>query len=292
MGSGRQLALGTAQLGQPYGIANRSGQPSFDTARDIVRCAQAAAVDTLDTAMSYGDSEQILGAIGTGGLRIVTKLPPLAAEGSALAGWVRQCVTRSMERLRVAQLHALLLHRPLDATGPHAAELLAALRSLRAEGLVRKIGVSLYAASDLDAITQAMDLDLVQAPYNVLDRRLERSGWLARLQRHGVEVHVRSAFLQGLLLLPESALPAAFARWRPLWARWHTWTQQQGLTPSRAALGFALGTPGVDRVVVGVERVEQLQELLENATPFDSEVPDGLASDDLELIDPTRWKRT
>src|ERR1022692_2823175 len=106
----RRLALGTAQLGQHYGIANRSGPPAPDEARSILRCARAANIDTLDTAMMYGNSERILGSIGTGGLRIVTKLPPLGLQQPNVTAWVRQCVSESLQRLGVDSLHALLLH--------------------------------------------------------------------------------------------------------------------------------------------------------------------------------------
>ena len=286
----RRLALGTAQLGQHYGIANRSGPPSPDEARSILRCARVANIDTLDTAMMYGNSERILGSIGVRGLRIVTKLPPLGLQEPDVTAWVRRRISESLQRLGVESLHALLLHHPTDALGPDAGPLLGALRSLKQEGMVRKIGVSIYDPADLGELMQAMEIDLVQAPYNVLDRRLFRSGWLDRLHRDGVEVHARSAFLQGLLLMRESELPSRFAAWRPLLSMWEKWIREQGLTAVRASLGFVLRTAGIDRVIVGVETAAQLQEIVESARALETDVPSEFACDDVDLIDPSRWK--
>lgn len=291
MSYGARLALGTAQLGQRYGVANRLGAPSLVEARAIVELAREAGVDCIDTAISYGNSEEILGSIGIGGLRVITKLPPLDAHDGDVGAWVHRAVAGSLQRLGTSSVAALLLHRPADALGPHAGELLGALRELRAAGVTQRIGISIYDPAELDALMPRMSPDFVQAPFNVLDRRLLHSGWLERLHRSGVEVHVRSAFLQGLLLMSERQLPPQFAAWRPLWTRWHAWLQEHETTPLHAALGFVLRTPGVDRAVVGVEAASQLREILAHLQPLEMDVPLDLASNDLELIDPTRWKK-
>lgn len=116
-------------------------------------------------------------------------------------------VEASGSRLGAAQLYALLLHRSADATAACGAEMLRALTDLKSAGLVRKIGASVYAPTELERLVQLMPLDIVQAPYNILDRRLDESGWLERLHRIGTEIHVRSAFLQGLLLMEAAQLP-------------------------------------------------------------------------------------
>src|SRR5262249_55743113 len=135
-------------------------------------------------------------------------------------------------------------------------------------------------------------LDLVQLPYNVLDRRFEQSGCLGRLKSRGTEVHVRSVFLQGLLLSTQDNMPPMFARWSTIWTQWFTWIQEQGLRPLEAALGFVLRNPAVDVVVVGVESAAQLRQIMLNARPLPEEVPTELATGDLSLINPVNWKKS
>ncbi len=288
MSGAERLALGTVQLGQTYGIANRSGQVGFEEAATIVARAREAGLDTLDTAATYGDSEQRLGEIGVEGWRVVSKLPGLPEETTDVGTWVDSSVTGSLSRLRIPALHGLLLHRPADLQGPHGEELQAALVAQRDRGRAAKIGVSVYGPDDLAAVWSRFQPDLVQVPFNVIDRRLVTSGWLERLGAAGVEIHARSAFLQGLLLM--NRRPAFFERWQPLWEQWRGWLDSAGLDAVRACIGFALSQPGIDRVVVGVDGVGQLDDILANVDVPVAAPPQDLMSEDPDLIDPARWE--
>jgi Aldo/keto reductase family. len=106
--------------------------------------------------------------------------------------------------------------------------------------------VSIYNPEELDTLVDKFQVDIVQAPFNILDRRLQTTGWLSRLYEEKVEVHVRSIFLQGLLLMDQGMRPQMFTRWQPLWDQWDNWLREESLTPLEACLGFALSHPEVD----------------------------------------------
>jgi aryl-alcohol dehydrogenase-like predicted oxidoreductase len=285
----QRLALGTVQFGLPYGIANATGQVARDDAAAILRDASSAGVDMLDTAIGYGDSERRLGEIGVAGWRIVSKLSGIPESCVDVESWAHDSVDGTLARLRVSALHGLLLHRSLELCGPRGDELRRALESVRASGKVAKIGVSVYGPDELDALAGMGPFDLVQAPFNVFDRRMQTSGWLARLSSGGTEIHTRSAFLQGLMLMPESERPARFRRWQPLWTAWSQWLAAEGATPLEACLRFVLSEPLIDRVIVGVDRVGQLREILGTLDRPALVPPTSLASDDPDLINPARW---
>ena len=164
------------------------------------------------------------------------------------------------------------------------------LESLRSRGLVQKIGVSIYDPSELEYVTSLMELDLVQAPMNLLDRRLQASGWLAKLNAQGVEVHTRSAFLQGLLLLSRDMIPSKFQRWANLWDTWHCSLTDHQVTAMETCLGYLTSISEIDRVVIGVDHCKQLVEVIQ---AFREETPtenwDFMASVDLRLINPSNW---
>jgi aryl-alcohol dehydrogenase-like predicted oxidoreductase len=284
------LALGTVQFGLRYGVANTSGQVSEAQARSILTRAREAGIDVLDTAIAYGGSEACLGRLGMESWRVISKLPPLPEEVIAVERWVEEQVTGSLARLGVSQLEGLLLHRPLDLSGARGADYRAALDRVRARGWARALGVSIYDPSELDALWSVWRPDLIQAPLNVLDRRLERTGWLARLREAGVRVHTRSAFLQGLLLMPAEKRPGWFSRWSPLLDRWSQWCLRHEVTPLAASLCFARAREGVERVVVGIDSTSQLEEILQAAAVAVALPPEDLFSDDLELLEPARWK--
>lgn len=286
MAATERLALGTVQFGLDYGVANDGGRVSVDETTRILEVAHDAGIDTLDTAIGYGDSEARLGEIGVAGWRIVSKLPELPDEVDDVTGWAEACVTGSLERLGVDRLHGLLLHRPAELSGEHGIALGAALLEVRQQGLAEKIGVSVYGPDELDAVWDDR-FDLVQAPFNVFDRRLVTSGWLGRLVEQGVEIHTRSAFLQGLLLMKD--WPTYFDRFAGWHDAWTAYCAAEDATLLEASLGFVLAPSGIDRVVVGVDTAEQLGEILAVDDLQMAPPPDTLASDDLDLIKPSRW---
>ena len=286
-----RLALGTVQFGQPYGIANRSGQVCREETAAILDAAWHKGIDTLDTAIAYGESEKRLGEIGVSQWQIISKLPAIPKTCTDIADWVQEAVEGSLERLRVPRLRGLLLHRPLDLTGLEGDKLSRALDALKEQNLVEKIGVSIYSPDELDVLWPHSRPDLVQAPFNPIDRRLAASGWLARLHQSGVEVHIRSIFMQGLLLMERDARPAVFQHWQSLWNQWHCWLNEQSLNPLQACLGLAMSQPETSRVMIGVDSLRHLQEIFASIQSSAIMPPESLASDNPEIIDPRRWRR-
>lgn len=287
-----RLALGTAQFGLNYGIANERGRVSTDQVSEILKAASSAGIDTLDTAIAYGDSEQRLGDVGISCWKVVSKLPEMPLDTVNVYPWVKQSVCTSLERLQVSQLYGLLLHRPGQLLGSQGDALYHSLSLMKEQGLVKKIGVSIYSPSELNLLySKKFSFDLVQSPLNVLDRSLEKSGWLHKLRDLGVEIHTRSVFLQGLLLMNPSKRPTYFKRWQPLWDHWDQWLTDAKLTPLQACLSYVRSLPEVSRIVVGVDSLSQLEEILDS--PISNlEIPDSIiASNDPELIYPFHWMK-
>ena len=286
-----RLALGTVQFGMHYGIANSGGRVTFNDAQDIIRQAEFNGIDTLDTAIAYGSSETTLGQVGIDGWRVITKLPALPADCQAVQSWVTSQIEQSMSRLGVRQLHGVLLHRPDDLLGSNGRNLVNALCGLKAEGRTRQIGVSVYEPEQLEHLIAVMEIDLVQAPLNILDRRLISSGWANRLKDKGVEVHVRSAFLQGLLLMPANQRPAKFTLGSDIWAEWSRWLQSSGLTPLQACLAYVLCVPDVDKVVVGVDSLAQLNQIFIDSDTELASLPNWQQPVEPKLLNPALWSQ-
>jgi aryl-alcohol dehydrogenase-like predicted oxidoreductase len=284
-----RLALGTVQFGIPYGIANKDGQVSRQEAKAMLQVAAAAGIDTIDTAIAYGDSEVCLGEIGTRGFKLVTKLPPIPDDCADVSAWVDHQFRASLARLGVTTVYGLLLHRSEQLLGPRGAALYRTLQALKDAGKVQQLGVSVYSPNELDALIPLYRLDLVQAPFNLVDQRLLRTGWLGRLKDNGVEVHTRSVFLQGLLLMTKAELPAKFAPWNDLWFRWQRWLTDSEMSAVQACLAFPLSFAEIDRVIVGADSVSQFTQILYFIkSRLTHQLPD-MQCDDEKLIDPSKW---
>lgn len=285
----RRLALGTVQFGLAYGVANTQGQVSLDVAKRMVRFAESIGMDTLDTAIGYGQSEEVLGKIGVGGLNVVSKLSPLHESVKDVGSWALREAEASLKRLKLDKLDGLLLHRSSDLHEARGAALYAAMQKLKQEGYVEKIGISIYSPAELDACVGKFDLDLIQAPFNLVDHRLLTSGWLQRLKGNGCKVHVRSVFLQGLLLMSRSGIPDKFSQWSGIWNNWHQWLKQHDADPVKACLAYPLSFSQIDRVIVGANDLEQLRQIaIAVGHTIDYQFP-NLTCTEENLINPARW---
>jgi len=284
-----KLALGTVQFGLPYGISNQNGQVSREVAKGIIALARLSGIDTLDTAIAYGDSEACLGQVGVEEFKVITKLPSLPDNVADVAFWVREQMQASLQHLNMTSVYGLLLHRSQQLLGPKGKALAEAIGQLKSEGVVQKIGVSIYTPSELDSVMNVCPIDLVQAPFNLIDQRLQTSGWLQKLHDARVEVHTRSTFLQGLLLMPAGAIPEKFKHWLPLFNSWHDWLIDNNTSAVQACIGFVQAHPQVTKVVVGVESIQQLKQLIQAAKePQNTGWPNINCSDE-HLINPSNW---
>jgi hypothetical protein len=284
-----KIALGTVQFGMHYGIGNQTGQVDQENTTNILNYAQSAGIDTIDTAICYGESEQFLGEANMKGWKIITKLPKVPSACPDISDWVNEQVKDSLSRLKVPNLSGLLLHCPDQLLNSKGKSLWYSLQELKKSGIVEKIGFSIYDPSELDSLWPIFKPDLVQSPYNILDRRLATSGWMKRLSEAGVEIHIRSVFLQGLLLMSEKKRPNNFNRWSKVWKVWYEWLQDNNLTPLQGSLAFVQSDPRISRIIVGIDTLSQLEEILLAKSTWVTNFPEELSILDRDLLEPSRW---
>ncbi len=280
-----KLGLGTVQLGMDYGVANSAGRPGSLEAKEILEVAVSSGVVYFDTAPAYGESEEILGNClpDDVGLRVITKT-------SARGAGIVDVFEASLQRLRRDEVYGLLVHAADDLLGPAGEEVYGALQELKQQGRVAKIGVSVYDQAQLEGIGERFPLDIVQLPVNVLDQRLLRGGNLSALRLRGIEIHARSVFLQGLLLMDSAALPPYFDSVRDHLKRYRAYIGARGWSPLEAALGFLKQQEEIDVIVCGAETSEQLRQIHASyrSASVDASLLD-FAVDDPRILDPSRW---
>ncbi len=282
-----ELALGTVQFGLAYGAVGSGAQVDGATATAILDTAWQQGLRTLDTAAAYGDiEERLAGLCGLHAFRIVSKVRPLGAVSGAEArlAALRDSITSSVQRLG-DRLQALMFHSAADLLADDGPALWDAARTLL-HGRGVRLGVSCYAPDELLRLRERLDIEIAQLPGNVLDQRLRQTPAPA-----GVSLHIRSAFLQGLLLAPErgaARVPAAAAALR----RWQARCDEAGLDLATAALGAVKALPGVDACVVGVETLAQWQEVHAAWTRAAPRHWPDLACDDPQAFDPRLWPKT
>jgi len=282
-----RIVLGGAQLGLPYGILNGGETLSREEVARILDTAVDHGIDSIDTAIAYGQSESIIGETSQNRFNIISKLPPLPVDISNVSEWVHSQVQGSLSRLKYTSLDALLLHRPQDLTGAQGVELYAAIKSLMAEKMIDRFGVSIYSPDDLEGIIGTFDIHVVQAPLNVFDRRI--LGVTDQLSALNIEVHVRSVFLQGVLIASPQDRPQRFEPWSEHFALFDEWVRSSGVSAMACCMGFALQQSGIAKLVIGTTSAESLDEIMNSIPNSVLEVPTHLQSSVEQLIDPRIW---
>lgn len=282
------IGLGTVQFGLPYGVSNRTGQVSRAAAARILAQASQGGIRHLDTAADYGTAEEVLAELLTPGTDavITTKTPRFAiGRDQVLAR-----VNRSLDRFEPFGLDTLLVHNAADLTLDGADAIWADLKALKAQGRVRRIGISCYIDDNPQALGERFAPDVIQAPLSILDQRLIESGQLAALQSRGIAVQARSLFLQGLIFMNVDQLPPNLQRHRDSLAAFHARLNAAGISPLVAAIQFARRVPGLDCCLVGVTTEQELADILAAASH-----PSGItdwrpfALCDPDLLNPARW---
>ena len=289
-----KIALGTAQFGLPYGISNTHGQVDRTEMDEIWQVARGANITLLDTAIAYGNSEENIGATESVGFDIVTKLPPLPNAETSVTQWVHDQIKNSLSKLKRNSVYGLLLHNPADLLAANGEELLAALVNLKRDGLIKKFGVSIYSPTELDSLFSQIPKfkpDIVQAPLNVIDQSIASSGWLTRLSEMNVEIHVRSVFLQGLLLQQSHERSAGFSRWTSVFAQFDSWSNAQQMNPLGACLGHVLSYPEVSKIIIGVTSANELRQIIAAPSGDHVRAPQSLQVTDVDLIQPMNWNK-
>lgn len=256
------LILGTAQIGFPYGIANKTGQPNQSEATAIVREAWECGIREFDTAQAYGESEKVLGrALMQLGLSdqamIITKLNPALNHLDAKV--LEMALGESCERLGVKTLSGVMLHKENLLSVWHKG-LAAILSRLVSSGVVQKIGVSVYSPARAIEALNTDGIDMVQVPTNILDNRFEKAGVFALARAKKKEIYIRSVFLQGLILMSSDEIPEHLAFARPVVEHIASLAAKLEMSRRDMALGFIRETLPDAKVVVGADLPSQVKE--------------------------------
>jgi len=283
-----KLALGTAQFGLDYGINNVRGKVPDREVTEILDFAADNGIETLDTAAAYGDSEERIGrylASGSRRFQIISKLQKGATD-------LTKALADSLARLQVGSLYGFLLHdfRAYE----NEPTIWETLKKLRSQGKVKKIGFSLYYPAELERLlTAGLQFDLVQLPYNLFDCRFER--YFDRLKKAGVEIYVRSLFLQGLFFRPVDLLSAHFNGVKGKLKALRDLSARHNISLLELCLGFALANRAIDKAVVGVDSLANLREIVaaERSSQEISWLPElaEMKEEDEAIILPFKWEK-
>lgn len=282
-----KLAIGTAQFGMPYGIANKGGQVQQDEISAILNLAWEKGIDTLDTAKAYCASERSIGNYlnkcpGNSWI-IITKISDCEKS-------VAEQVKDSSEKLTIKPSAVLAHSAELFIDDKFQNELI----EVRENQMITKAGVSLYSEEEINLVLESTyKPDIIQLPLNILDTRLYRRNILTELYNRDIVIHARSVFLQGLFYLSQDQLKIRFNDVVLSIKRLKSIAVKNGLTLSELSLLWLVSLKEISKVVIGVDNLDQLKtHLITLKKKVDPSVVDEALSIHYEnetILNPSLW---
>jgi aryl-alcohol dehydrogenase-like predicted oxidoreductase len=291
-----KIGIGTAQFGLDYGVSNRQGKTSVNEAKKIISLAAKKEITIIDTASSYGSSEETLGKIlpKKNIFKIVTKTPTFSESITQKdVAFLEQSFHESLLKLKQSCVYGLMIHNADDLLKNNSQLLWQSMQKLKKDGLVQKIGVSAYTKNQIDLIINTFEIDIIQIPINVLDQRLLKSNLIKKLKLNGIEIHARSVFLQGLLLMPTDQLPDYFYKYKLILKKYFDTIEQNNLSKIQGALSFINNIDEIDHIIIGVCSSKQLYEIDKNiqSLPFQISLDfEKFSCNNEKILNPFLWQ--
>lgn len=282
----KKISLGTAQFGINYGINKK--KINFKEIKKIINYSNKIKIKKIDTAIAYGKSEKILGSFSLKNCRITTKIPAYRVSYGDPEKWTKNQINNSLNSLRVKRLHGVLFHNTNDLFNSNGKKIYKALLNLKKGGVIKKIGISIYDFKNLNKILKLFKIDIVQVPFNIIDRRLLKSSLLDLQKRNKIELQVRSIFLQGLLLKNLKYKNLKFNRFTKIWTALHNWLYNNKYNLLDVCINDCLRY-NFDTIIVGFENLIHLKRIINYKKINNLRLPIGFSSNKNSLINPTKW---
>ena len=264
-----KITLGTVQLGMNYGIANNGGQPDKEKSFSMLECALDNGVTSLDTARTYGNSEDVIG--GFFSEKGISEIPymtsklkiglPLDASSKDVEAAMYNSVETSLSKLGINRLDCLMLHSASDMTA-YGEFVPKTIEAMIKKGYTSMAGVSVYQPEELDIMLKNDIYEATQVPMSVFDQKLIHKGYIKKLKERNIAVFVRSVFLQGVFFLePEKITDPLLVEYaKPYIEILRNYCKAENMSIAEFAISYIRDTEGVTSLVLGADTKEQVME--------------------------------
>ena len=289
----RKLAIGTAQFGLNYGLTNKKGKVKISEVNKVLNFARENKLNYLDTSQNYGNSELILGKNKIKNFKIITKinLAKIKLENKTTKK-IENLVLKSLKNLKVKKVYAVLLQDTNIIFKKNGIKIYNALNYLKKKKLISKFGYSIYDFKNLNSLCVKYKPDLIQCPFNIFDRRLLESKNLNFLKKNKIEIHIRSIFLQGLLLSSTNKkIMKKFREFKNLFKNYDYFLKKNKISNLKTCLSFVSKYKKIDKIIVGIDSLSQLSKIYNLKLNKNLNFPTHISSNNNKLIDPRNWKK-
>lgn len=276
-----RIILGTVQFGLEYGINNQNGIPGDEELDLILHRAHEVGVTELDSAEAYGNALSRIGRFmkETGkSFRINSKISFSESEPA------EERVRKTLSLIDDSQVHTLFFHRFADMSDNQL--FFEEIVRLKRLGMVKYIGASIYTNEEFEFSINQEQVDVIQFPFNLLDNFSFRGGLIRKAKDAGKILQVRSVFLQGLFFRKPELLPPKTMPLQAAIEEVQAIARENAIAVKDLCLMYALSIKPIDKIIVGVDNVAQLEA---NLNSLDLELSGEIRRKIESINIPDRW---
>jgi len=260
-----ELILGTAQWGSKYGITNKTGKTSSREIDKIFKYCNKNNIKFFDTARDYGKSEKIIGGFNkkySSKIKIISKIKNFQFENTKFdKKRIKELILLTHLNVRQNSIEGMLIHDDNLLKDKYFADLWELLIELKEENKIKKIGISTYKNNIDNKFLKKYKFDIVQLPFNIYDQSRSENGFIKKLNDNNIEIHVRSVFLQGILLQNYKKLKGIFSEIKDHQKKMHNFFESQGMTLIEGCLRAVVQNQNINKLIIGCNDVLQLKEI-------------------------------
>jgi aryl-alcohol dehydrogenase-like predicted oxidoreductase len=282
-----KLVIGSAQLGMNYGLFNNR-KINHKEFKKIEKLVLKSKINFIDTAINYGDSENIIGSSKLKNLHIITKIKLPSKKNIQVRNWALKEISKSLYKLKIKKIYGVLIHDYKDLLGKYGKDYLLSLQELKKKKIIKKIGISIYESHEIKKIWKFWKPDLIQVPFNPLDNRILDSGWVDVFRKFKVKIFARSVFLQGLLINEDNSF-IVNKNYLILLNKFKNWCYKNNISLLQACIHFVKQFKKIDYLVVGFNNYSQLKEIIDVFKKKQIIIPKKFSTNKKNLIDPRKW---
>ena len=278
----KKLVIGSANFAQKYGadpieIKNKQ-------IKKILKIAKENNINFIDTAETYLKNKDIFKKIDKR-FKFITKIKPDFRWVSL--DFCQKKLQTHFKKFNKNKIETLLFHDINILLGKNGPIIFKNIKKFKKK-YFKKIGISIYETKNLNYLINNYNIDVVQCPFNILDKRIVNSGWLKKLRGKGIEIHARSIFLQGLLVNTSVYKKKYFKKWQKLFFKWFQDLEVNNISAIDYCLSDLINYD-FDRIIIGVNNYNDLNEIINFKKIKKNNKIINLKISDTKLIDPRKW---
>lgn len=282
----KKLIIGTAQYIKKYGVFEKSHK-KFNNFLEIFKNKNII----FDTSPNYSSAESFIGR-NFKKKKISSKLPSLKnIPDNKIKEKINFFINRTLKHTCCKKIDYYLVHDENDLINKNSTQIFNILCELKKKKIINKIGVSIYDFNKLEKIISKFNIDVIQVPFNIIDRRLIKFHKKNKKKLKNIKIHIRSVFLQGLLLADYNVAKRKIKNRKSLnvLSKYYKWCEQSKLKKIQICLNFLNSHRLFNNLVVGFDNAKQYEDFLNcNKNPMKS-YPKKIFTDNVKLVNPNYW---